>query len=793
MNKQVYAALVYLTQYRTLFMFLLLVLLAAFAIILMIEMVKKIFTLMDAKENSLKSKSISEMDRNEKGLYLRKMLAPDGVDPCTNSYTTINDGGKEIYAISLTAAVLPKKTTFATTFSPLLNFDGVESSIFIKHISDGKMTRTLEHHIDVLETEKIRDEGDPNRVRRLTRQTMEAEKMADQIDGGSDTYYWVGFLFTLYADNLEKLIKKCDEFRSLAVGDGIEVIGCFGLQAEAYLSNAPYNQVVKTPHMTGSSTSGIVMHRFNKRALSTIYNFTQCDFSHRNGIPIGRNISTGHVCLYDIYDPSHDGFTIVIAGKTNSGKSTLMKICIARYALLGYRFVAVDSQARKGMNEGEYTQVAVLINGVNFQISNGDFNREGFNILNPFEVSESSVGKREGLSTIYTTRTLDLADKCIQVKNDIMTMILGDKDSTPSFETLSFIEEIVSDNVKACYADLGIIDKDPDSLYVYGVGNESERLTSGKIKKDLPTITQFYKRVLRANHRNKDRDKILAYKTILSNVKEYIRELYYVDVPNQGVIFLTKEEYMNLSVREDLGAQIRVYSTEGKLYEAIEIHGTRAYYDGQTTIHVDKDCPFVNIDISQLTESEKVVARTIALNYLVENYVKRNSEDLKSADKLLCILDEAHEEFKYKYSRAVIDNGVRTSRKRNVGFVLLSQLLREYDYYEETRAILANAAAKFVFRQEPQDREILKKFLNITDAQVDRILSQGQESKNNNPRINSNDVNLEGSTNKHRGEVCVVDGGKVAFLKIDYLYNYEKYAVETDARVMNDIYEVKVG
>ena len=52
----------------------------------------------------------------------------------------------------------------------------------------------------------------------------------------------------------------------------------------------------------------------------------------------------------------------------------------------------------------------------------------------------------------------------------------------------------------------------------------------------------------------------------------------------------------------------------------------------------------------------------------------------------------------------------------------------------------------------------------------------------------SDDKNLD-----RKGEVCIVDNGKVCFCKVDYLKHAEAVYVETDARYLQRMYTGKAA
>jgi len=761
-----------LAEYRDFFIAGVLLLMLAIAAILVWAVGKKAWEIYKESQQvetkaTLRNKDYSKVNEERRANVIRRIIAPDGVDPNPNSYIVISDGGRDVFARSLTLSRLPKRTRFAYTFAPLLDFPGCTSSIFIEPVSETDMSRKLDRQINILESEGIAAEGNTNRVRKLESQFWETSKWAKQVENGEDSFYNAGFLFTLYADTLEELNKSSDSFRSIALTRGADVSNCFGVQSEAYLSNMPFNR--KASMRSKIIDSGAVkMHLMNKKSLSTVFNYTSSSFTHKKGIPLGRNMFTQEPFMFDIYDPSHDGYSLLIFGKTGSGKSATIKMVVERTALQGYRFVAVDSQTRKGTSEGEYASLAEILGGVSYQISS-----KSGNILNIFDVQESIVYIKESASSGHEKRTLDLNSKIADCVNTLRTMMQGSQSAKKEAHNMDAaldtdIDNILTNATKIIYDRKGIVHEDADSLYEEGNIIENGYLQSGIVPKKLPTMTELYCQVLLDKSKNKDTSMNVAYKMILNSLKEYVRELYY---SQNSILFFTKAE--DESLQDDLQKGYgKVFVNEEDDYEeVVAIKGIRPYYDGQSTIAISKSCVFTNIDISQLTDNERVVARQIAIDFMKEQFIIKNSENINSSDRLAVIIDEAHENFEYSYARKTLANASRTARKRNVSLIYSTQTVKEYDRYPETQDILKQAAVKMVFKQDYQDREYLIKTLNLTPSQVDFITSGLGVAE-------AEDVNAK---NQHRGEVCIIDGSQIIFCKVDYLRKTESISVETNA------------
>lgn len=718
------------------------------------------------KEN-LKNINVEKVKQTRRGWLIRLVTSPDAVDPAPNGHLIINDGGHEKYIRTFTIVGKPKRTQFARTFTSLFNFAGCTSSVFLIPIPDEEMSRKIDRHITVLSAEKHSAGGDPNRFRKLSSQESEANMWAREVENGENKFFHVGFLFSLYADSLQELNKLSDSFYAEALSKNILVSSCYGMQAEAYALNGPYaGQVnIRSKTVKRGPVQYVTMDKFS---VSTLLNYLQSSFSHKTGVPLGRDMITGNLVIFDLYDKSHDSMTLAIAGKPGSGKSLTIKVMAARQILFGCHYVAIDSQQRKGMSEGEYAALSVAVGGKNYQIRIG-----AQEIVNPFDISETIASEKVSQDSIKEVRTIDLASKIVMVVNDLCAMILASANKDfDSVNDQTYVKRILTDTAAQLYHDFGIIHGDVESLYERPM--EKSGIAAGRRRKTLPTITDFYICILRNNLRNTDESLKKAYTLIIHGLKDRVKELYYT--PGEIRVF-TREEFMDLP--EDRSGQRRVQTSHGmEIVE--EIHGTRAYYDGQSTISINRDCSFTNFDISLLPEDEKRLARQILMGWVNENFIKKNSERMDSANKLVVILDEAHECFKDPYAVDTIDVTTREARKRHVGIILSTQTLSEYDKNPVTKDILKLMECIFVFKQDYQDRGWLVENLGITISQANMIVGG----------LGGSERNVDDQGNRHKGEMCIIDNRRVCFCKVDYLKKTEALIADTDVTAVEKLVRV---
>lgn len=695
---------------------------------------------------------------------VKELIAPNGVNPNPLDHFILHDAGIDIYTICMYIHKLPRYAKFASTFAPLFNFPNVTSTVFIIPMTEGKSSKQLDSRVLMLDTElrSAEKEGDRNKVRKIMGKLADAEKWAQDIESGDNTLYDVAFLFVLQAPDYETLRLRVTDFNMRAREKGIELQACYGVHPEAFLSAYPVNKIYTANLNQLVKTTTIKKHVFDKRSLATIFNHTDSYFSHKDGIPVGRDLVNGQLILWDNYDPSHDGYGVIFCGGTGSGKSATVKMLGSRNINFGYVIRSIDFEARG--NVGEYAIMAIKEGGVNYQIKNGSNN-----VLNIFDVDpENEYDELTGQE--YSV--LRLNDKITDVKYMLLTMI-RDGIEINDFSLYTFVSRIISDIVQSLYQERGIYDMNVDSLYTTGetLSEDGKKITSGRVKKLMPTITDFYKKVLICQKNNNISHHEVAYQIIIDAMKDFVKELYYCPV---NLRFFTKNEYEDLPKQDNIA-----YYIEGnKKYPVIAIKGSRSYFDGQSTITASPDTPHINIDISQLPEKERPIALLVALSCINENYVKRNSSNPLLAQNMIVVIDEFHKIFPYEEALLLASNAYRTFRKRHVAPWTISQALADYDVNELTRAIIKNSSSIFLFKQNYQDRAFLKESTPLTESQLERVFTLG------------GDVDDPEEKAKRRGECCLIENHKtVVFLKVDYLVESEALIVETDIEKIKELYK----
>ena len=439
---------------------------------------------------------------------------------------------------------------------------------------------------------------------------------------------------------------------------------------------------------------------------------------------------TGEAIHWDAYAQSHNGFSAAFVGKTGTGKSCTIKILASRLENFGYRFACIDTEKSGG--RGEYAQLCDVLGGINFQLKTSSENR-----LNIFEVDEQL--EHDDRMNV-DVRALHLADKVADVRNILMTAIIGTK-SLPDFSLAVPLEKILTDCINELYASKGIVDGNPDSLYTMK-GNQ-------KVRKDLPVMSECYLWIMKHRRDNANELHTTAYQVLADSLSDFVDRLY-----------LDEDTFERISREE--------YDERLKAGEHVKfINGTKGYFDGQSSMHITRQTPFINVDISDLPKDDKLIGQQVAMNFLIENYIKKNSENVKNAQRIVLIVDEAHRMFPYEVSRRFLSDQVRTARKNNASMWICTQAHKDFDVSEETRSILKNVSSIFMLKQDSMDADYLRQNTILTDSMVNRVISLGGDP---------NDINDKA----HKGEVCLIDMDKVIFMKVKYLEETEALFAETD-------------
>ncbi len=574
---------------------------------------------------------------------IKELIAPSGIDASSIDHLEIASNVKR-YARSFFVSALPRMCTFPEIFRDLYMFGDINTSIYINPIAEARSQNELNRTINELETERIvaADRGNINRESNLTQKRFEAENLRDEIAAGYNKLYEASVISTLFAYSLEDLDRLTKMLSAEMSKSLVGVKSAWAMQEEAFQSNLPFaqNKINKT-------------HTFDRRSMATVFPFTTSEVGHTTGIPLGFNKQTGVPILFDNFHSSLSNYNMVIFAKSGAGKSVTMKTLISRSAvLMGIQSLALDA-------EGEYSLVAESLGGINVVLS-----PNSKTVINVFDI-ETEVVKDEITGRDKTV--LNVENKVEDVTQALLTMARG---STRSQEVNEVTKQIIAESVAQEYAAYGIT-SNPASIYESRTSNSGELL--GRMRKKMPTIGSWYKRLQRNAEMNQNQDYRFHYSYLLKVMKQYIRE-----------------------------------------YD-----GQMAYFDGQSTFDLLDGTLFINLDISQLEERfARPLAQQILLSWIWEKYVKKNSEDRRKAAKKRVLVDEAWMLLPYPEAVDFLNTMARRARKRNVSLAIISQ--RFQDFYEkpEVQAVLTSSDTKLLLAQDKSEIQYVKEVFKLSEGEA---------------------------------------------------------------------------
>ena len=584
--------------------------------------------------------SILENDRAN----IKDLIAPSGIDASKLDYLEIFSKYSR-FLRTFYVTTLPRQATFPYFLSGVYEFGDTNTSVYISPIAEATSTKDLNKTIVELQSERYvaQDRGDINRSSLLSQKQEEAEQLRDQITAGYNKLFEATIITTLFSYNKTELDKLSELLAMEASKNMIGLKAVYAQQEEAFQSNLPLNNNKLNRK-----------HVFDRGSMATVFPFVSSDIGHDIGVPIGVNRQTGLPILFDNFHHSLTNYNMIIFGKSGSGKSVTIKTIMARSSvLMGIENLVIDA-------EGEYVVVADSLNGINVTISpNSD------TIINIFDI-EPEIVKDEITGRERTV--LNVENKVEDVTQSLLTMARG---ATRSKEVNELTKQIIAEICSELYVKCGI-NSNVESLYV----DSPDGL--GKVKKNMPTISQWYELLQEHSETDSNDTYDYHYKYLLKVMRQYCKKF----------------------------------------------DGQMAYFDGQSTFELMDGSLFINLDLSKLEENfARPLAQQILLSWVWEKYVKRNSENKAKARKKRVLIDEAWMLLDYPEAVQFLNTMARRARKRNVSLTVVSQKFQDFYEKKEAQAVLTSSEVKLFLAQDKSEIEYLKEVFKLSEGETDYLLT----------------------------------------------------------------------
>ena len=597
-----------------------------------------------AKEDALNIVADEDNILKKNKSDLHDLLAPSGIDASHFDYLEIFSKVSR-FARTFYLTTIPRQATFPYFLSGIYEFGDVNTSVYITPIPENNSINDLNKTIVELESERVvaNNRGDINRLSVLGTKQAEAESLRDQIAAGYNKLFEATVICTLFAYSKTELDKLSEMLAMEASKNQLGLKTAWALQEEGFQSNLPLNNNKITRK-----------HTFDRGSMSTVFPFVNADAGMTTGIPIGINKQTGLPVIFDNFSSTLTNYNMIIFGKSGSGKSVTIKTIMARSAvLMGVENLVLDA-------EGEYVVVAESLRGINIDIS-----PTSDTIINIFDI-ETEIVKDE--ITGKEVLELNVENKVEDVTQALLTMARG---ATKSEEVNELTTQIIAEIVAEEYKAIGIT-SDPESLY------EDSNNGLGRVKKQMPTISTWYDRLLQKNNDNKIDTYQYHFDYLVKVMRQYCKKF----------------------------------------------NGQMAYFDGQSTFELLESCPFININISKLEERfARPLAQQILLSWIWEKYVKKNSEDKTKARSKRVLVDEAWMLLAYPEAVDFLNTMARRARKRNVSLTVVSQKFQDFYENKACQAVLTSAETKLFLAQDKSEIEYLKEVFKLSDGEANFLIT----------------------------------------------------------------------
>ena len=582
---------------------------------------------------SLKTKKLKRKIRKnknkEKDIFdnipkLLDILVPD----CINEKMDQIILGDERYSRTFVLATYPSKTWLGWLDGIFSQLGDINLSIQVETVSDDMVIRQLTKKVTVLESElqTYQAKGNINIVHPLQRMLYDYEGIRKQVQTSEDKLFFVTILFRINAKNLEELNNKTNLLKNEFAKMSAKLRTLNFRQFEGLKANLPLNSCKILDFERNMTADGLA-------TMFPISNSNQ--ESSPEGVVIGRNYFTGLPVYLDTFSKDLANPHLCILGESGAGKSVTMDVIGTRSLVVLNRQLAILD------NEGEYKKRTESLSGRIIKIRQGV--PSGINLFD-IEVEENDNGIEK----------VDILGKVAEIRALLAGIMNNYMGRTLNAKELVDIESAVIET----YKEKGIT-QDKDSLYEKNAGEVNGKITLNKIKKKMPTLTDF--------------QRILATK---KNSKEL--------------------------------AEILTGFLKGK---------SLGIFDCISTVNTNDQ--LLEFDISEITdEVTKFYANLVITTWILEKYMKKNAKYPRKAVHI----DEAWTLIKYEETANFIEVLARKARKKGVSLVIATQSPDELVSSPQGRAILNNCDTTLLMKQSPMSVDKVIEHFKLAEGTRDFLL-----------------------------------------------------------------------
>lgn len=554
------------------------------------------------------------------------LIIPDAVQE-TRDYIYLGDSR---YSRNFILTVYPNKIYLGWLDDIFNKMGDINISILNECSDEDTVIRQLTHKVTVLQSEynTFENQGNIRLLPALEESITDFEDMRRKIQTTNDRLFYVTILLRLNAENLDELNERTAVLKSEFSRISAKIRTLSFRQLEGLKDNLPINNGSIHDYERNMTASGF----------ATMFPISSSGLSSRTGVVIGRNYFTGLPVYLDVFDKELPNPHIAVLGMSGAGKSVFEKILAGRGALLNIKQGILDL-------EGEYVGLTEKMNGRVIKITQGV--PAGINL---FDLDIEENNKETGL-----------LNKVAEIRALLSGIMRNYMDRPLNAKELSDVELAVIET----YKEIGIT-RDKNSLYKKEGGKINGKITLEKIKKKMPTLSDFHR------------------------------------------ILSTKEN------SSDLANILKPFLSGNSL----------GMFDCQSTLNA-KDL-IIDFDLSEINdEVTKFYVSLVLTSWITEKFMLSKDNNKKSV-----VIDEAWHFLKYEETANFLEYLARRARKRNVSLVIGTQNLDEFILSTQGKAVISSCARTLLMKQSSGSVDKICDFFKLSEGTKDFLLKARNRRRN---------------------------------------------------------------
>ncbi|RJO62786.1 MAG: DUF87 domain-containing protein [Dehalococcoidia bacterium] len=403
----------------------------------------------------------TEIDIEKNVPRLHDLFSPDGLEERFDMLAL----GASKYCRVYVLTVYPREISVAW-LDRIFSLGSVDLSVHVDPIPDRKIVYKLTEKVASAQAQRVVDmkAGNILRLPYLENVIGDLESVRSAIQTNRERMFYVTVVIALHAFSEEELERKSNILDDILARNSAYLRVLVMRQVDGLKSALPVGNLVIQDYNRNLTTGGVA-------AMMPVSN---PDLSHPGGVFIGYSMFTGAPVFYNSFiGPPHlPNQHMACFGFSGSGKSTALKILVARSTLVGIKSVIIDP-------EGEYrSMVEKLAGGEVVKIAPG--RPTGINPLD-LETEEEKDGRE----------VINITDKVSEIRALFSAVVQNSAGRGLDPREAAMLEESLREEY-----DFRGIKSNPDSLYEPGGKSEDGKHYISPVRKKMPTLSDLYKRLI---------------------------------------------------------------------------------------------------------------------------------------------------------------------------------------------------------------------------------------------------------------------------------------------------------